>query len=115
MEGVLATSMLESKLHKATSNSAADLPTTADLYVIADHTFLPNSRKKVIARVADRLQSHQKSKHRRLKKTLDLALFLLRNGSFEFISAINDRMKPTIAVYSHYELTISEDNDGFAI
>jgi hypothetical protein len=40
LENVLATSSFEAKLYKATSNSTANQPTTAELYTIADHSYV---------------------------------------------------------------------------
>mgnify|MGYP006921814813 CR=1 FL=1 len=40
LESYLATSSFESKLYKATSNSTANQPTTAELYTIADHSYI---------------------------------------------------------------------------
>ncbi len=51
LELMLATSSFESKLYKATSNSSSNRPTTAELYVIADHSYVYDDLISILARV----------------------------------------------------------------
>ena len=57
MEIVLITSSFESKLYKATSNSASSWPTTAELYSIADHSYIYDDLICILARIKHRLKS----------------------------------------------------------
>jgi hypothetical protein len=67
---MLATSSFEAKLYKATSNSTSNRPTTAELYTIADHSYVYDDLISILARIKHRLQSNQKNKYKRIRKVL---------------------------------------------
>lgn len=101
---MLSTSSFESKLYKATSNSSANRPTTAELYSIADHSYVYDDLISILARVKHRLQSNQKDKYKRIKKTLELVEFLMKNGSIEFVAVMAEKFKCYVEPYGYYEL-----------
>ena len=51
LEVVLITSSFENKLYKATSNSMNSRPTTAELYSIADHSYIYDDLISILARI----------------------------------------------------------------
>ena len=65
---MLSTSTFESKLYRATSNSAANRPTTQELYAIADHSYVYDDLISILAKVKQRLESKQQNKYKRIRK-----------------------------------------------
>lgn len=49
LEMMLSTSSFEAKLYKATSNSSSNLPTTAELFSIADHSYVYDDLISILA------------------------------------------------------------------
>lgn len=115
LEGVLASSTFESKLYKATSNSIASPPTTAELYAIADHSFVRDDLVKILVTLKQRLESSQREKWKRLRKTLQLAEFLLVHGSLEFAAYLAERLVPLIARYADYECEEGYEDRGLCV
>lgn len=115
LEGVLATSTFDSKLYKATSNSTSNQPTTAELYTIADHSFIRDDLVKILVTIKSRLESDQKDKWKRVRKTLQLTEFLMKNGSIEFVSYASERLRLDIEPYVHYEFLKDYDDVCYAI
>lgn len=47
----------------------------------------------ILARVKHRLESKQKTKYKRIRKTLDLVEFLMKNGAIEFVAVMIEKFK----------------------
>lgn len=115
LEVVLITSGFESKLYKATSNSTSNRPTTAELYSIADHSYIYDDLICILARVKHRLKSKQTDKFKRIRKTLELIEFLMKNGSIEFVAVMAKKFKAYIKPFVNYEFVVNFQDQGFAI
>ena len=106
LEVVLITSSFESKLYKATSNSSSNRPTTAELYSIADHSYIYDDLICILAWIKHRLKSKQNEKYKRLRKTLELIEFLMKNGSIEFVAVMAEKFKAYVKPFVTYEMVI---------
>ena len=67
----------------------------------------------ILARVKHRLQSDQKSKWKRIRKTMQLIEFLMKNGSIEFVAVMAEKFKCYVEPYLFYEFTENFEDVGF--
>ncbi len=67
----------------------------------------------VLARVKHRLQSDQKAKWKRIRKTMQLIEFLMKNGSIEFVAVMAEKFKCYVEPYLFYEFTENYEDCGY--
>ena len=70
LEVALITSSFESKLFKATSNTLSSWPTTAELFSIADHSYIYEDLISILARIKHWLKSKRTEKHKWIRKVI---------------------------------------------
>lgn len=85
------------------------------MYLIADHSFVRDDLVKILVTLKQRLQSAQRDKWKRLRKSLQLAEFLLINGSMEYVAYLDDRLRPLIAPFAFYECEEGYEDRGASV
>ena len=89
--------------------------TTADLFVIADHSFIREDLIKILVTLKCRFQSDQKNKWKRLRKSLYLTEFLIKNGSMDFVAYVDNRLQLLVKPFVYYEYHKNYEDHGIAI
>ncbi len=54
-------------------------------------------------------------KYKRIKKTLELVEFLMKNGSIEFVAVMAEKFKCYVEPYGYYELQKDYEDLGYGI